>query len=115
LNFGWNYFEGTHPYHGTPPQGAQFVSPVAEYSHGQGCSVTGGYVYRGSMPEWNGIYLYADYCSGTVWGLIHSDGGWQNQILFQGLGNVTTFGQDESGEIYIVTDGGQVSRLVPNQ
>jgi len=115
LNFGWDYFEGTHSYEGTPPQDAQFVSPVAEYSHSEGCSVTGGYVYRGSMPEWNGIYLYGDYCSGTVWGLIRSDGGWQNQFLFGAPGSITSFGQDEAGEIYMLIDSGQVLRLSPNE
>jgi glucose/arabinose dehydrogenase len=113
LNFGWNYFEGTHPYQGTPPSDVSFTPPVTEYGHDGGkCAVTGGYVYRGAMPEWNGIYLYGDYCTGTVWGLIHSDGGWQNQVLFDALGNITSFGQDESGEIYIVLDGGQILRLV---
>lgn len=115
LNFGWDYFEGNHPYEGTPPRDAQFVPPVAEYSHGEGCSVTGGYVYRGSMPEWNGIYLYGDYCSGTVWGLIRSEGGWQNQALFGAPGRITSFGQDETGEIYLLTDGGEILRLSPNQ
>jgi glucose/arabinose dehydrogenase len=111
MNFGWNYLEGTHPYEGSPPQGAQLVPPVAEYSHSQGCSVTGGYVYRGAMPEWNGIYLYADYCSGIVWGLIRSDGGWQDQVLFSGVGSITSFGQDESGEVYLILDSGQILLL----
>lgn len=113
-NFGWDYLEGTHPFEGTPPQDAQLVPPVAEYNHGEGCSVTGGYVYRGSMPEWNGIYLYGDYCSTTVWGLIRSGEGWQNQVLFGAPGSITSFGQDEAGEVYIVTDGGQVLRLIPS-
>jgi len=112
MNFGWNYMEGTHPYEGTPPQGTQLVPPVAEYSHSEGgCSVTGGYVYRGAMPEWNGIYLYADYCSGMVWGLIHSNGGWQDQVLYSGVGRITSFGQDEAGEIYLILDSGQILRL----
>ena len=113
VNFGWKYFEGTHGYNGAPPQDAQFGPPVAEYDHGQGCSVTGGYVYRGSMPEWSGIYLYGDYCTGTVWGLIRSDEGWQDQVLFGAVGNITSFGQDQSGEVYIATDGGQILRLTP--
>ena len=112
INFGWKYFEGTHGYDGAPPQGVQFEPPVAEYDHGQGCSVTGGYVYRGTMPEWNGIYLYGDYCSGTVWGLIRSGGGWQAQALFGAVGSITSFGQDQSGEVYIATDSGQILRLV---
>lgn len=113
INFGWDYLEGTHPFEGNPPAGAQFAPPVAEYSHGNGCSVTGGYVYRGAMPEWNGVYLYGDYCSGTVWGLIRLDGGWQEQVLFDALGNITSFGQDESGEVYIIIDSGQILRLAP--
>ncbi len=110
-NFGWNYREGAHPYKGTAPAG--LIDPVAEYSHGEGgCSVTGGYVYRGSMSEWNGIYLYGDYCTGFVWGLINSGNGWQARLLFDTDVNITSFGQDESGEVYIVADGGGIYRLV---
>jgi glucose/arabinose dehydrogenase len=111
INFGWNILEGTHPYGGGQQDG--LVPPVTEYSHSQGCSVTGGYVYRGAMPEWNGIYLYGDYCTGTVWGLLRSDEGWQNQVLFDAGGSITSFGQDESGEVYIILDGGQILRLRP--
>jgi glucose/arabinose dehydrogenase len=111
LNFGWDYFEGTHPFEGTPPQGPQFIPPIAEYDHGQGCSVTGGYVYRGTLPGWQGIYLYADYCQGTVWGLLHTEQGWQNQVLFETGVTVTSFGQDQAGEVYLVSDSGQVFRL----
>ena len=111
-NFGWSYREGTHDYKGNAPAGV--VDPVAEYSHSEGgCSLTGGYVYRGSMPEWNGIYLYGDYCTGFMWGLIHTDNGWQAQRLFDLDINITSFGQDESGEIYLVGDGGGVYRLAP--
>ncbi len=113
LNFGWNYIEGTHPYQGTPPGNISFTMPVAEYGHDGGkCAVTGGYVYRGSMPEWNGIYLYGDYCAGTVWGLIHSDGGWQNQLLYETGTSISSFGQDPAGEVYLVAYGGQILRLV---
>jgi glucose/arabinose dehydrogenase len=113
LNFGWNYFEGTHPYKGTPPSNISFTMPVVEYGHDGGkCAVTGGYVYRGSMPEWNGIYLYGDYCTGTVWGLIHSDGGWQNQLLYETGTSISSFGQDPAGEVYLVAYGGQILRLV---
>lgn len=110
MNFGWNLLEGTHPYGGSQQNG--LVPPIAEYSHQQGCSVTGGYVYRGAMPEWNGIYLYGDYCTGTVWGLIRSGEGWQEQALFGAMGSITSFGQDEFGEVYIATDGGQILRLI---
>lgn len=109
-NFGWSIMEGNHPYDGEAKPG--LLLPVAEYSHDFGCSVTGGYVYRGAMPEWNGIYLYGDYCSGYVWGLILSEGQWQSQLLFETNVRITSFGQDESGEIYLASDAGGVYFLI---
>ena len=110
-NFGWNFREGAHDYKGGGPAG--LVEPVAEYSHQEGgCSVTGGYVYRGSMPEWNGIYLYADYCKGLIWGLIHSNNNWQSETLFDLDVTATSFGQDRAGELYLLSDSGRVFRLV---
>ncbi len=110
-NFGWDYREGKHDYDGNAPSG--LTEPVAEYSHSEGgCSTTGGYVYRGSMPEWNGIYVYGDYCTGFVWGLIKSDNGWQSQLLFDTDARITSFGQDETGEVYLVSDAGDVYKLV---
>ena len=112
LNFGWDHYEGNYEYE---PQGTagEYVFPVAEYSHAEGgCSVTGGYVYRGAMAEWNGIYLYGDYCSGFVWGLINVDGGWQDQLLFETNERITSFGQDSAGEIYLLSDGGEIYKLV---
>lgn len=112
-NFGWSIMEGTHGYDGIAQPG--LLLPVTEYSHADtygGCSVTGGYVYRGAMPEWNGIYLYGDYCTGYVWGAILSDGGWQSKRLFEAGVQITSFGQDESGEIYLTADGGEIYMLV---
>jgi glucose/arabinose dehydrogenase len=109
-NFGWDFREGAHDYEGGGPDG--MIDPVAEYSHQEGgCSVTGGYVYRGSMPEWNGIYLYGDYCTGLIWGLIRSNDGWQKQMLFDADLTITSFGQDEAGEIYLLSDNGSIYRL----
>lgn len=111
INYGWNFREGAHEYEGNAPSG--LTDPIAEYSHDVGgCSVTGGYVYRGAMPEWNGIYLYGDYCTGYVWGLINTDSGWESQLLFQSGKRITSFGQDEAGEVYLVTDGGEIYALV---
>src|SRR5215208_2272436 len=109
-NFGWDQREGAHDYEGTTS--ANFTEPVAEYSHQEGgCSVTGGYVYRGSMPEWNGIYLYGDYCTGLIWGLIRSNDAWQKQQLFDVDVTITSFGQDEAGEIYLLSDDGSIYHL----
>jgi glucose/arabinose dehydrogenase len=111
LNFGWHVMEGTHCYQpttGCPTTG--FVLPVAEYAHGAGdCSITGGYVYRGSrFPRMQGIYFYADYCSGRVWGLRHDPVGWSSELLADTSYAVTSFGLDEAGNLYAVAFGGQV-------
>ncbi len=112
-NFGWSYFEGSHSYRGSPPAGAQFVMPVAEYSHAEGNAVIGGFVYRGqSLPAWQGVYLYADDGSGLLWGLLHlADGSWQNALMYETGLNITSFGQDEAGEIYMVDYAGRILSL----
>ncbi|MBN8657244.1 MAG: PQQ-dependent sugar dehydrogenase [Anaerolineae bacterium] len=108
-NFGWSIMEGSYGYDGEAQPG--LLLPAAEYSHSNpysGCSVTGGYVYRGAMPEWNGVYLYGDYCEGTVWGLTLLNGQWQSQVLFETDLRITSFGEDEAGELYLVSDTGAV-------
>lgn len=113
-NFGWNWWEGNHPYRsGGPTQGMIF--PVAEYGHDQGCSITGGVVYRGHMAEWQGIYFFGDYCSGAIWGLVRTPQGWQMSKLFQTTANITTFGQDARGEVYFAHHGGSIYRLQRRQ
>jgi glucose/arabinose dehydrogenase len=111
-NFGWNLMEGNHPYNGDPRP--DLTPPIAEYSHSQtgGCSVTGGYVYRGqALPEWSGIYLYGDYCSGAIWGLLRTGDTWENQALFETNFNISSFGMDENGELYLADLSGSVYRL----
>lgn len=113
-NFGWNYFEGRQVYEGTPPEGIQLMEPVAEYEHGSTrCSVTGGYVYRGAnLPAWQGVYVFADFCSGEIWGLVqHSGGNWEMQILYDTGFNATSFGLDEAGELYLVDRAGEIYQL----
>ncbi len=112
LNFGWSYREGMHRYKGNPPAGASLVEPVAEYSHVPNrCAITGGYVYRGSVPEWQGIYFYADFCSGEMWGLRQSGNGWTSQLLYDTGSNITTFGQDQAGELYYASRDGTVYKF----
>lgn len=113
-NLGWNYFEGTLPFEGSPPAGVSFISPVAEYEHGSSrCSVTGGYVYRGAaLPAWQGVYVYGDYCSGEIWGLMqHADGAWESRLLFETGFLITSFGLDEVGELYVVARDGNIYQL----
>jgi glucose/arabinose dehydrogenase len=110
-NFGWNIMEGNHAYEGDDQSG--LIAPVAEYSHAEGgCSVSGGHVYRGAeLPEWQGVYLYGDFCSGIIWGLLHTGTGWQNQALFDTDFNISSFGLDQAGELYLSDLKGVVYRL----
>lgn len=112
-NFGWDYREGLHPFEGQPPAGLELIDPVAEYGREGGCSITGGEVYRGTaLPEFYGVYLYADHCSGRVWGLLLVDGAWQNELLFGLPAQISSFGIDEAGEVYFVDlSGGGLYRL----
>jgi glucose/arabinose dehydrogenase len=114
LNFGWRFREGANPFAGNPPAGLNLVDPVWQYSHSEGCSVTGGGVYRGSqIPELQGTYLFGDYCSGTIWGLKRDAAGtWQAQRLFDSGASISSFSRDLSGEFYLLDQkGGQVLKL----
>ncbi len=112
-NFGWNYYEGSHQFSNSPPPEIDFIEPVAEYGHDLGCSVTGGVVYRGeNLPEWQGIYLYGDFCSGGVWGLLQNpQGNWVARLMFENVGRITSFGEDNAGEVYLVDQGGTIFML----
>ncbi len=104
-NYGWNTMEGSQCFQGGCDTFG-LTLPVAEYSHGAGCSITGGEVYRGSSyPELNGSYLYGDYCSGTIWGLSHNGVDWQNTELVQSGFSITSFGQGEDGSVYVSAQG----------
>ncbi len=113
-NFGWDYLEGSHPYEGSPPLELELTDPIWEYDHSLGCSVSGGAVYRGSLLDWQGIYLYSDFCTGLVWGLLQTpDGKWQNQQLFSVGGRIAAIDQDETGEVYLVDLDGSILKLTP--
>lgn len=102
-NYGWHVMEGLQCF--TPPSGCNrqgLTLPVQEYSHSLGISITGGFVYRGKRnPDLSGMYLYGDYGSGRIWGLRRSDGDQENrELLASGL-QLSAFGEDEAGEIYV--------------
>lgn len=114
-NYGWNAYEGTHTYSGNQPA-SDVVMPVLEYDHSSGaCSVTGGYVYRGeAIPALQGYYLYGDWCTGTIWAARPNDTGtWQTGISLESGRPISSFGQDEAGELYLVDHGGAVLRFEP--
>jgi glucose/arabinose dehydrogenase len=101
-NYGWNIMEGSQCYKAAICDQNGLVIPVTEYDHGEGCSVTGGYVYRGSdYPDLNGIYFFGDYCSGIVWGLLKVGNTWQRDQVGTSAFGLSSFGEDESGELYL--------------
>ncbi|HEV8359896.1 MAG TPA: PQQ-dependent sugar dehydrogenase [Candidatus Thermoplasmatota archaeon] len=112
-NYGWAVWEGNHRARLGDTASAPTM-PVAEYGHGDGaCSVTGGYVYRGSaIPGLYGVYLYGDYCSGTIWGLWSEGGAWVNRQLKDTDLRISSFAEDAAGEVYVLDHGGAVHRLV---
>lgn len=114
LNFGWNRMEGAHCYRSScDPKG--LVQPAVEYGHGDGCSVTGGFVYRGSrIPGLLGHYVYADYCQGWIRSFLWRGGHviQHRQWEIPNPGSILSFGEDSAGELYVLTGNGRVSRLV---
>ena len=114
-NYGWSIMEASHCY--KPSSGCDtsgLTQPRGEYGHDLGCSVTGGYVYRGTqMPELVGWFVYGDYCSGRVWA-VNTEGGAPPVLLVDTNLSITSFGQDKDGEIYIVGFNKQVAKLARN-
>jgi glucose/arabinose dehydrogenase len=113
-NYGWCAWEGAHRY-STCDNVTGTVMPIFEYGHsGDRCSITGGYVYRGAeLPHLDGAYFFADYCSGEVWVLREEGGAWVSHEGDGVGGMVSSFGQDEDGELYVVDHTGAVYKIVP--
>jgi hypothetical protein len=114
-NYGWNIMEGSHCY--SPATGCDrsgLTPPIIEYDHSQGCSVTGGYVYRGDrISSLRGYYIYGDYCSGNIWALGYHDGAvTQNVLLAESGLSITAFGEDLAGNLFILSREGGVYTLV---
>lgn len=114
-NFGWNGKEGTHCYESSNCNNPEFIDPVLEYGHDLGCSVTGGYVYRGNaIPALQGSYLFSDFCSGTLWVASKNaqDQYTMTELLSTGL-NVASFAQSNEGEIFVIGLEGELHQLLP--
>jgi len=116
LNFGWNLMEATHCYGGGGCSQQGLTLPVLEYPHADGCSITGGYVYRGThVPELRGHYFYADYCEGWIrsfrWN--GSEAVDRKEWDVGQIGNVTSFGEDAARELYVTSTNGRVYRFAP--
>jgi hypothetical protein len=112
-NYGWDLYEGSRRFEEGSPTAGELVFPVAEYSHGRGCSVTGGYVYRGSARRSErGRYIYGDYCSGIVWSFRIAEGAATDlrvePFRVEGL---TSFGENAAGALFAVSGAGTIYRV----
>jgi glucose/arabinose dehydrogenase len=112
-NYGWNIMEGMHCFKAKTCNTSGLVLPVVEYNHKAGCSVTGGMVYRGrTFPLLDNIYFYGDYCTGRIWGMRRSGEQWIARELMHTKLSISTFGEDEAGELYIADhDEGGIYRI----
>ena len=118
LNYGWNRMEGAHCLGGGSCDQTGLTLPTFEYSHNEGCSITGGYVYRGSaIPTLQGLYFFSDFCGGWVRSFRY-DGATATELTewpsLSAGGTIVSFGEDPAGELYLLEAGGRVSKIVPD-
>jgi glucose/arabinose dehydrogenase len=116
LNYGWRVAEGSHCFGAGSCDRGGTVAPALEYSHSDGCSVTGGYVYRGrSLPALVGHYFYADYCRGWIRSFRYDEGKAEERRDWElgSIGQILSFGEDSAGELYLLSGGGRVYRFAP--
>jgi glucose/arabinose dehydrogenase len=110
-NYGWDVMEGSLCYE--PSSGCSLSGdtlPVAEYSHSLGCSITGGYVYRGTHRDLQGLFVYGDYCSGRMWTMNASGSG---ETLRRDTSlNISSFGESDGGELYLTDLNGSLYRVI---
>lgn len=122
-NYGWNKREGKHCYTADTCLAKGLIEPVAEYSHEFGCSITGGYVYRGQRnPGLHGVYIYGDFCSGLIWGLYPNDkpngklngkDNYRSKLLIKSGLNISSFAEDNAGELFVIDHSqGAIFRLI---
>jgi glucose/arabinose dehydrogenase len=112
-NYGWDIYEGRSRFEDTPQGPGRLVSPIAQYSHTEGCSVTGGYVYRGTgVKGYAGRYFYGDYCSGTVWSLkvVNGRATGVRRERFK-VPSLASFGEDTAGGLWVASQNGTIYRL----
>ncbi len=125
-NYGWRCYEGNHNFNQTGDcSRTPFTFPIHEYSHGSGCSISGGYVYRGcAIADLQGTYFFADYCTATIWSFEY-DGSMMTNFTNRtteldppgtpSITNIVSFGEDAYGEMYVLDQsGGEIYKIVPN-
>jgi glucose/arabinose dehydrogenase len=111
-NFGWDVYEGRSQFEDKPLGAGRLVMPVAQYSHSEGCSVTGGYVYRGANAALRGRYIYGDYCSGVVWSFRMSEGAATGlRVEPFRVASLSSFGENSAGELFAISQDGTIYRV----
>jgi glucose/arabinose dehydrogenase len=101
-NYGWRIKEGDKCYEDAPCDGTGLTDPAVIFDHDNACAIAGGYVYHGSaIPSLDGIYVFGDFCTGRIWGLRKASCQWDTASLLDSGALITTFGEDESGELYV--------------
>ena len=112
-NYGWNLYEGSRRFEEGTPGSGKLVFPVAEYSHSRGCSITGGFVYRGSArTSERGRYIYGDYCSGTIWSFRMAQGAATDvRVEPFKVESLSSFGENAAGELFAVSQNGTIYRV----
>ena len=113
-NYGWRLMEGVHCYEPESCQSQVLTLPVAGYYHSLGCAVVGGLVYRGErFLRMQGLFVYADFCTGHIWGLRRTVDGWSNALLLDAPFQISAIGEDEEGNLYVADyDGNSIYRIV---
>jgi hypothetical protein len=115
-NLGWSLREGAHDTGKTGDRSVAMVDPIFEYSHDEGASITGGFVYRGTrVPELNGVYLFSDFAAATLRGLVVTDGRLDQQAVIPTTGDsmsqVSSFAEDAAGDVYVLNLSGEILRI----
>ncbi len=111
-NYGWSCMEGDLAVNFNPCDGSPLTAPILVYSHSPECSVTGGYLYRGNIGGLHGRYVFGDYCSGRIWFAVPDNGNWVAAEWADTVFTISSFGEDESGELYLThLGGGEVYRF----
>jgi len=109
-NYGWDAFEGRARFEAKPISRGRLIRPIAVYGRDDGCSITGGFVYRGSVAAARGRYFYGDYCSGIIWSIKRGSRPLVRREPFR-VENPSSFGEDARGELYVVSHRGTIYRL----
>jgi glucose/arabinose dehydrogenase len=111
-NYGWRIMEGFACFNPNPCNMTGLTLPVVAYPHNPECSITGGFVYRGAKyPRMQGVYFYGDFCSGQIWGLRRVGANWLSMPLIDTTLSISTFGEDEGGNLYVGNLGGTIQEL----